>query len=129
MKIRRQTKLWRKADGTTLRICDMDDSHLKNAIKMLIRNANRHKNHAAMIYNTIITGELALDMIEASIDDSEEPEWLDFSHPILANLVLEAKRRKIDVKILERVATKRFDDLLGYNQVIEQMGKTYDKKN
>ena len=37
----KQTKHWTMKDGTKIRICDMSDEHLKNALKMLYRMSVR----------------------------------------------------------------------------------------
>ena len=37
-KIRKQTKIWVTEDKRRIRVCDMDDGHLHNTIKMFVRS-------------------------------------------------------------------------------------------
>ena len=45
-KIRKQTKIWVTEDGRRIRICDMDDGHLHNTIKMFVRSFKAYLRNA-----------------------------------------------------------------------------------
>jgi hypothetical protein len=49
MSIRKQTALWKTSYGQSIRICDMTDSHLSNAIRMFRRAAPRLLSNALFI--------------------------------------------------------------------------------
>lgn len=71
-------KIWICADGTDIRICDMADSHLQNAIRMLDREYAQG----------CITGcGYDVDGYEVSFDPHE--------HPLYDEMVAEAIHRRI----------------------------------
>ena len=107
--IKKQTKIWTTKAGIKIRICDMEDSHLINAIKLITRRAKIVKEMA--IYNAyemleIINGEEAQyqinnDILRLEMADEDEDEDIfdDFIMRICSiykNLILEAKRRKLE---------------------------------
>lgn len=59
----KQTARWKQKDGTTIRICDMTDSHLANTIAMLERAAQKHDDAFAMSPNPF-HGDIAFDIVE-----------------------------------------------------------------
>ena len=65
------TKKWTTRDGTKVRICDMTDTHLSNAIKYLER---LHQQTIADGYGVLsmMQGEMAITSIEAEIESLEE---------------------------------------------------------
>lgn len=99
-KTRKSTKLWTMKDGTKIRMCDMDDSHLINTIKMLQRYA-KHKEEqyikAGYMMLAGLQGEMAIDTVERDLDGLQE-NGLDPSEvcPIYADLTMEATRRGIE---------------------------------
>ncbi len=63
---------WRTADGEVIRIVDMDDRHLCNTIRMLVRWADRAINYeleAAFSCEMMLSGDEALAQVDSAIDD------------------------------------------------------------
>ena len=93
--------MWQTRDGRMIAIRDMDDRHLENAARMLLRNADRlHLNH--LLQMTIMTafcrGEMALEAIDSEIADFQEevsPE--EFVRQEWAPIFNACRRRKIAI--------------------------------
>lgn len=97
--IRKQTKVWTTRDGRKVRVCDMDDVHLENTIRMLNRVANFRKDDtilSAMAVESTLQGEMALLCIEQDIARTEDADPSEFlERPDLYEaLLLERERRK-----------------------------------
>lgn len=97
--MRKQTKIWTCKDGTRLRICDMEDSHLDNAIRLIERMAEARTGELVTSgYQALgcLQGEMALDSIERELGYLEqyglEPSEIN---PLYDNLILEKQRREI----------------------------------
>ena len=97
MSLRRQTKKWQTKDGRKLRICDMDDGHLVNAMRMLRKYAKLLRLKTVHFYVRCVgpTGEMAqvafdeeLDRVLSSGDEDYLPEIYD-------NMVADCQRRDI----------------------------------
>ncbi|MFA5385345.1 MAG: hypothetical protein WC364_11925 [Eubacteriales bacterium] len=93
--MRKQTALWKQKDGTTIRICDMTDSHLLNTIAFLERSAQRLDHAFAMAPNPF-HGDIAFDMMESAQDailagdEETDPAAL---YPVYDKLCAERERR------------------------------------
>lgn len=91
--------LWRTRDGTVLRICDMTDQHLSNAIKMLENRARNHDHNIDLGYQALAYthGEMAEYAIESGIrsleDEGGGTDSLKYD-PQYKALKREQKRRK-----------------------------------
>jgi len=100
--IHKQTKLWTTKKDTKIRICDMEDSHLVNTIKMLVKYAPEAKSRELQdLYSlsSFFTGDNAQDHIESSIDSLESREYSAYSIcDLFGNLVQEADRRELDIE-------------------------------
>lgn len=99
--IRKQTALWTTKNGTKLRICDMGDSHLVNAIKLCQRKAaSELTEEIGAAYGVLagLNGEMAQFYCEQDIARMEESHPDDFleSFPLFEKLCLEAERRGIN---------------------------------
>lgn len=94
--MKKQTALWTMKDGTNIRICDMEDSHLTNSIKMLERATKSYEVRAIKYgYQMLagLQGEIALDSVERDIsilEDGLDPGDL---FPIYLKLCIEFYRR------------------------------------
>lgn len=96
--MRKQTKIWTCADGTRLRICDMEDSHIDNAISLIERMAEARTGELVSSgYQALgcLQGEMAIDSVERDIGYLEE-YGLDPAeiNPLYDNLVMEKQRRE-----------------------------------
>lgn len=94
---RKVTKLWKCKDGRKVRICDMTDSHLDNAIAMMERMARAvHPLLVAQAYAiaSCLQGEMASYYAEQDIDRLEHSEPEELLPPIYDDLISERDRRK-----------------------------------
>ena len=100
--IKKVTKKWTKRDGSKIRICDMDDSHIVNTIKMLQRNAKIDRDlelEAACTVEGTLNGEMAQWACECDINRMlDDLEGEQFLHPLFDDLVLDAERRGLKVE-------------------------------
>ena len=101
--MKKVTKFWTKKDGSKIRICDMDDKHLLNAIKMLERTYSKVCDNLALSafgYAGSTGGEIASYYAEQEADnlmkESWEQERIGEEFPIFNDLVKEAERRKLE---------------------------------
>lgn len=81
--------MWTKKDGSKIRIKDMDDGHLINTIKMLLRN-NEYYLENAMIGMAFLQGDMACYCAEIAMNEMLDEECI---HPLYDDLVAEAERR------------------------------------
>jgi hypothetical protein len=97
MKIKKQTKIWITKDKKKIRICDMEDSHLENTLKMLKRNAIlRRESEIVSAYAVASTfqGDMATYYADQEIEYMEfSTDWTDFVFPIFLNLCKDYERR------------------------------------
>jgi len=75
-KIKKQTAKWKTKDGKVIRICDMDDNHLVNTLKLFKKQAQKiyKKEHEKESYND---------------------EWREYVFYNFYPIELEAKRREL----------------------------------
>lgn len=65
---------WTQKDGTKILVDDMDINHLRNTLKMIIRNVeNRKKTTKKELFK--INGEIAQSMIDDAKDEALRNEW------------------------------------------------------
>jgi len=61
---------WKQKDGKLVSIDDMDTNHLKNVLKMIVNNSNKHKKKQEFKLN----GDMANEFNDSYIS-SEEDYW------------------------------------------------------
>lgn len=74
-------KTWTQADGSVIKIRDMTDSHLKNCINMLERNAQSiYDNYLHQAFNVLnfVQGDMAQYYIETEMDNLSYMSAEDF---------------------------------------------------
>lgn len=102
--MRKQTKQWTMRDGRKIRVCDMDDKHLCNAIR-LIRRVSAKRAYAlaatALLYardapdGAAMAAEDAADQLLA-MDSMDAAEEFDESG-LYAAMMDDAERRGLEV--------------------------------
>jgi hypothetical protein len=86
-------KMWKTKDGKSIRIRDMEDSHLVNAIRFLARAHERYVRDACAIdVAAIFNGEMARMCAEQEQQAALESTPEDL-FPIYDDLVLEHAKR------------------------------------
>lgn len=97
--IKEQTKLWTTKDGREICICEMSDSHLLNTIKLVQRAAEVKRINVMELYITTPppNGDMAQYCFDREFDNVLESTYLDYVPKIYRYLVLDAKRREIDI--------------------------------
>lgn len=91
MKLRKVTKKWTTGTGEKIRICDMSDRHLENAIRWCER---AHEVNVMAGYGvlSVLNGEIAQDCCERDLDLAEQ-EGPAYTQPLYDDLVEERERR------------------------------------
>jgi len=92
---RKQTKRWTQKNGKKIRICDMDDQHLRNSIKMLRRKAIKMRDGVSY---PMFNGDIAQFHAEQGYDnmmEMDDEELADEFCPIHEYLMFEYRRRKL----------------------------------
>ena len=102
-RLHKQTRLWQTREGTKVRVCDMGDRHLLNAIRMLERGAEaRWQDGFAHIClaDDMITADIASAEIEGHLIAFLEDE-ADIREAYLPSvyyaMVVDARRRGLKV--------------------------------
>lgn len=95
----KRTKIWTTKNGRKIRVCDMEDSHLINTIRLLERHSYQARDEAIRAgYSALsmMQGEMAIMAIEQDIsvlesdDESMMPE-------IYFDMLDEANDRQLDL--------------------------------
>ena len=93
--MKKQTARWKQKDGTTIRICDMTDRHLINAITLIEKATQQHDHVFAMTPNPF-HGDIAFNLMEQAQDNilegTDETDPADL-YPIYNKLLAESNRR------------------------------------
>ena len=95
--IRKQTRLWITRTGERVRVCDMSDDHLNNAIKMLERYAKVFRTQQLAEGYEILNflhGEYAIQTLEDDLRRIEEAAIEELVPDIYESLLLEKERRE-----------------------------------
>lgn len=90
----KQTARWKTKDGTKIRVCDMDDQHLHNAIKFIRRQWAASIREANARLASLDDEGCFAPILESQIEEALErgPATL---FPIYQNMMLEKRRRKL----------------------------------
>ncbi len=95
--MRKQTKQWTIKNESKIRICDMSDSHLLNAIALLERYGKAKANDLiceGFAFLGTLQGEMAIMSVEQDLD-----HLMDYGlapcqiHPLYKNLLKDKERR------------------------------------
>jgi hypothetical protein len=74
----KQTIYWTMKDGRKISVDDMDVNHLRNTLKMIIRNINRNESKAiASKPKFEIHGEIAREQIESAMIEEIMGDLMD----------------------------------------------------
>jgi len=91
--------MWTMRDGTKIKVRDMTNSHLANALRMLERNAERHLAALAMCGNPF-DGDGARDAFDDMFDGLLEMDSCELASTVwgaaYVRLETEALRRGLD---------------------------------
>jgi hypothetical protein len=68
-----QPVYWKQRDGKLISIDSMDINHLRNTLKMIVNNSNKHKEKVAFKLN----GDMANEFNESTLSD-EDDDRFDF---------------------------------------------------
>lgn len=84
--VKKQTKLWTQGDGKKIRVCDMSDQHLNNAIQLL---EDRMENPPNQMFGSWgwCGDNMDLDFIDDDFD-------MTFYKKSIETMEKEARRRK-----------------------------------
>lgn len=119
---RKQVRVWTCKDGTRIRICDMDDSHLLNACRLIERAAIFcHENNLSEAYQieSTLNGEMAQVCIAQDISrmECEDPlEAFEDYSPMYRSLLNEIERRALKKLPLPQEKRSRVGSMQSLNQ-------------
>lgn len=99
--MRKQTKNWTGKHGVKVRICDMTDLHLINAIRCLRRNAEQIKvgvlsDAAGMALS--VNGDMAGYHADQEFDNTCRADAEDYLPEIYWDLLRDGERRGMEIK-------------------------------
>jgi hypothetical protein len=95
-------KKWTQKDGTKIRIKDMTDRHLINAVKMVLRMAEAKQNADLCFYPSFNPDTMASYYAEQSWDSLNEMDAMEYAeteYPIFNDLMDEIYKRDLEDKI------------------------------
>ena len=98
--MRKQTKKWKTKFGEKIRICDMSDNHLLNAIRYLERFAKNQDKYIMSQFDCgcPFQGEEACDAWDAALTRACNATWDDYLPEIYTNLMWEVERRGLKIE-------------------------------
>lgn len=94
--VRKQTAKWKMKKGEKIRICDMNDRHLQNTIRLLERaaEAKRRSNLQFFLSCPEPNGEMAMLDFDQCVDRAIEAEAEDYLPNIYWKMIEEKNRRE-----------------------------------
>jgi type VI protein secretion system component VasK len=90
--------MWKQKNGVKIRIKDMENSHIINAMNILKRvaQAKRNRDESEYLSGGYPQGEMAQDAFESEFDNFlENVTYTDYLPAIYNDLEDEARRRKL----------------------------------
>ncbi len=93
---------WKMRDGTVIAIVDMEDTHLINACRMVLRRAPRtlqSEIEAGWQMLCTLQGEAAIDSVETDLNYLESVDPEDWAISCFPDLFKEADRRGLTTRI------------------------------
>jgi ABC-type histidine transport system ATPase subunit len=73
----KETVYWKQKDGKLMSIDDMDINHLRNVLKMIVKNSNKHKKTQLLME---ISPEKSFEEIQLNGDMANEFNNTDIDH-------------------------------------------------
>jgi hypothetical protein len=95
-------KKWTQKDGTKIRIKDMTDKHLVNAVKMVLRMLEVEKEDLLCHFPSFSEDSMAQYIAEQdwnSLDEMDTTEYAETEYPIFNDLMDEIYKRNLEEKI------------------------------
>jgi ABC-type histidine transport system ATPase subunit len=76
---------WKQRNGTFIDIDSMDVQHLRNVLKMIVKNSNKHKEHKRLMeispeksFEEIqLNGDMAKEFHESYLSDEDDDRFDD----------------------------------------------------
>jgi hypothetical protein len=62
---------WKQRNGELISIDDMDVNHLRNVLKMIVNNSNKHKKQVAFE----LKGDMAQEFNESNLSDEDDDRF------------------------------------------------------
>ena len=62
---------WKQRNGVLLSVDDMDINHLRNTLKMIVNNSNKHKKRAEFKLN----GDMANEFNNTNLSDEDDDRF------------------------------------------------------
>lgn len=73
-----EVPVWTQRDGTKIAVKDMTTSHVRNSLKMLIRNGfSSARDYYVCLYGPQPRGEMACDALDRALDDAKPNQFVD----------------------------------------------------
>jgi hypothetical protein len=67
---------WRTRNGKLINVDDMDDNHVRNAFKMLLRNLqNTEKKNSKSVMKPTLNGDMAQEFNDSYYSDVDDIQW------------------------------------------------------
>jgi len=74
-----QPVYWKMRNGKSISIDDMDINHLRNTLKMIVNNSNKHKVKVIIKKQEFkLNGDIANDFNETHLSDEDDDRFDEF---------------------------------------------------
>ena len=82
MKDNKEIVYWKQKDGKLVSVDDMDTNHLKNVLKMIVNNSNKHKDKIEkkaywkkQNEKVFLNGDMAQEFHESYLSDEDDDRF------------------------------------------------------